>query len=177
MRSCLRNASAALQNGAPAQKRNMPTHRRLTQARYLDRTGTTARASGSRAEYTKEPCTMKFVLVNHRVPLGDPACSACSKFLRPGYIRDVATRREYCGYDCYRRSQLTSAIFPLLSCASAAHCAKDPIGLGVAAFLAAASCWLQVGAASISWINAAAGQAEARESQQTAASGKRRHSV
>jgi hypothetical protein len=51
---------------------------------------------------------MKFVLVNHRAPRATSACSACSQQLQLGYLRDLATHRQYCEVDCYLRHWISS---------------------------------------------------------------------
>jgi hypothetical protein len=44
---------------------------------------------------------MRFVLINHRTPRVPGACARCSSPLQVGYLRDLSTRRQYCGLDCY----------------------------------------------------------------------------
>jgi len=97
---------------------------------------------------------MKFILVNHRTPCGKKICTGCSRFLGPGYVRDVVTRRAYCDNDCYQRCRLRGIAFPYLTARAEPH-SKDFDPLGLSALLTAASCWFQIGAASMSWINAA----------------------
>ena len=53
---------------------------------------------------------MKFVVVNHEPPSHESTCSACARSLRSGYVRHVRTQQRYCGYDCYRRHQLSAAL-------------------------------------------------------------------
>jgi hypothetical protein len=48
---------------------------------------------------------MKFVLVNHRIPLNHPTCAECSGSLGSGYLKAVSTQRQYCDHDCYVRSE------------------------------------------------------------------------
>jgi hypothetical protein len=55
---------------------------------------------------------MKFILVNHRTPLGNSACAECSQSLGPGYLKAVSTRRQYCAYDCYLRYEARSLATP-----------------------------------------------------------------
>lgn len=100
---------------------------------------------------------MKFLIVNHRFPRCDRHCTECSRSLGPGYVRDVVTRKGYCNYDCYRHRQLRKVAFPFFSVR--ANCRpemEDLVPLGFIALLATASCWFQIGAASISWIDAVA---------------------
>lgn len=109
---------------------------------------------------------MKFILVNHRTPHGEQSCTACSRSLGPGYLRDVVTRREYCGYDCYRRCRLKDLPFLFHTPrAFLGHDRKDAFPVGLAALLTAASCWIQVGVATISWINTVACSAEPSKSE------------
>lgn len=96
---------------------------------------------------------MRFILVNQRTPLGDGACSACSHPLGSGYVRDVASRKEYCDHNCYRRSE--EGIVPLVQWSRLFWTGTDDVvPLGLVALTAAASCCLRVGAISMSWINA-----------------------
>jgi hypothetical protein len=45
---------------------------------------------------------MKFVLVNDSRPRGSSMCAHCSKAIRAGYLRDLASKLPYCKYRCYR---------------------------------------------------------------------------
>jgi hypothetical protein len=45
--------------------------------------------------------SMKFVLINHRTPSVPSACARCSCLLHVGYLRELSTRKQYCGLDCY----------------------------------------------------------------------------
>jgi hypothetical protein len=55
---------------------------------------------------------MKFVLVNERTPRPKSFCAMCCEPINRGYLRDVTTRRCYCGHACY-----------------AAHCEVSPAAL------------------------------------------------
>ncbi len=100
---------------------------------------------------------MKFVLVNHRIPNGDRLCNRCYRPLGQGYLRDVRTRIEYCDYNCYRCRHFVGMAFPHfpMSSDSSSPDTKDLIPPGLAPLLIAASCWYQVGLASMSWITVA----------------------
>lgn len=109
---------------------------------------------------------MKFILVNHRTPHGVGSCTACSRSLGPGYVRDVVTRRGYCDYNCYRCYHLTDIAFHYrTTCAFLRHDTRDLIPVGFAALMAAASCWLHVGVATMSWINMVARPANPSKSE------------
>lgn len=99
---------------------------------------------------------MKFVLANQRTPCGDRTCAKCARSLGPAYLRDVVTRRGFCGYNCYRRYHST---LPLLTTWPTID-TRNAGSLGLAALLIAASCWFQAGAAVAgAWIDTApAGQ-------------------
>jgi len=45
---------------------------------------------------------MKFVLVNDSQPRGSSICTHCSKAIRAGYLRDLASKLPYCDFSCYR---------------------------------------------------------------------------
>jgi hypothetical protein len=51
---------------------------------------------------------MKFVLVNDGRT--EPACGACARPLRSGYVRHVRTRECYCDHECYRQHRLVAAL-------------------------------------------------------------------
>jgi hypothetical protein len=92
---------------------------------------------------------MKFIVVNHRTPRGNITCIECSRSLGPGYVRDVATRRGYCDYDCYRRYHLRDIAFSYFT--TPAHSRpdrKDLVSLGLAA--GDACCPLQLSATKVS---------------------------
>ena len=44
---------------------------------------------------------MKFVLVNDSPLRGSSRCTHCSKAIRAGYLRDLASKLSYCDYRCY----------------------------------------------------------------------------
>jgi hypothetical protein len=99
---------------------------------------------------------MKFVLVNHRTPLGTPACRHCSRPLGAGYLREISTQRRYCDHECYRRDE-TNRLFGAFNSWFAVPGAGA--GLGVMMSLAAAS-WgyaLPLSALSVSLVQAALG--------------------
>lgn len=74
--------------------------------------------------------------------------------LGPAYVRDVRTGGGYCDYDCYRRRHLTDIAFPyLVPRAFFRRDRQDLVPVGLEALLTAASCWLEVGVATMSWIN------------------------
>jgi hypothetical protein len=107
---------------------------------------------------------MKFVLVNHRTPLGTPACRHCSRPLGAGYLREISTQRRYCDHDCYRRDE-TNRLFGAFNSwfavpgAGAGPLTNHPLSLGVMMSLAAAS-WgyaLPLSALSVSLVQAALG--------------------
>jgi hypothetical protein len=56
---------------------------------------------------------MKFVLVNHRIPLDDAICAGCSGALRSGYLKAVSTRRQYCDLYCYRCDEARASLLNL----------------------------------------------------------------
>lgn len=105
---------------------------------------------------------MKFILVNHRTPRGNRACTECSRTLGPGYVRDVITLKGYCGYDCYRRCHLGAIAFGYLARPDFGADIKDVIPFGFENMLSAASYGFQIGAASISWIDPTAHTGESR---------------
>jgi hypothetical protein len=86
---------------------------------------------------------MKFILVNHRTPLGPSTCIECSRSLGPGYLRDVSTQRPYCDHHCYLRYEAKSLFMPWLAVTRADHgpSTNYPAQLGMFASLATASCW------------------------------------
>ena len=45
--------------------------------------------------------TIRFVLVNNRVPSTDQHCVLCAALLEKGYVRDVQTRLIYCDAQCF----------------------------------------------------------------------------
>jgi hypothetical protein len=47
---------------------------------------------------------MRFVLVNDRVPRESSICARCGALLATGYVRNVSSRRSYCGYACCTQS-------------------------------------------------------------------------
>ena len=45
---------------------------------------------------------MRFVLVNGRTPFRQSFCALCREPIgEGGYLRDIRTRRCYCGAECY----------------------------------------------------------------------------
>lgn len=116
-----------------------PQHFSRAGREHLERPpGTSRRASG--------PTIMKFVLVNHRTPCGPSSCLECCRPLRSGYLREVATQRPYCDYDCYRRYEAKSLLMPWLAFAQAG---REPVPaysahLDMISSFAAASCWYSI---------------------------------
>jgi hypothetical protein len=108
---------------------------------------------------------MKFVLVNHRTPLGPSACLHCSQPLGSGYLREISTQRPYCDHDCYRRDETRRLFMPWLAASGAGSvlAASHPVSLGLMASLAAAACWgyaLPLSAVAISLVQTALGMRE-----------------
>jgi hypothetical protein len=107
---------------------------------------------------------MKFVLVNHRTPLGTPTCLHCSRTLGAGYLREISTQRPYCDHDCYRRDETNRMLSPFNSwfaapAAGSGLSSNHPLSLGMMMSLAAA-CWgyaLPLSALSVSLVQAALG--------------------
>lgn|SRR5690348_11468072 len=105
---------------------------------------------------------MKFVLVNHRTPLGTPSCLHCSRPLGAGYLREISTRRPYCDHDCYRRDETRRLFTPWLAAPGPASelATSQAASLGLMASLAAAACWgyaVPLSAAAVSLLEAALG--------------------
>ena len=105
---------------------------------------------------------MKFVLVNHRTPLGPSACLHCSRPLGAGYLREISSQRPYCDHDCYRRDETRRAFPPWFAASgptselATGHAAS----LGLMASLTAAACWgyaLPLSAVAISLVQTALG--------------------
>ena len=86
---------------------------------------------------------MKFILVNHRTPLGPSNCIECSRSLETGYLRDVSSQRRYCDHDCYHRYEARSLFMPWLAVTRADRgpSTNYPAQLGMITALTAASCW------------------------------------
>src|SRR5436305_2126196 len=78
---------------------------------------------------------MKFIVVNHRTPLGSSGCAECSQSLGSGYLKVVSTRRQYCDYHCYLRYEARSLPTPWLT---ADHAASLEM---MTSFAAAACCY------------------------------------
>jgi len=57
---------------------------------------------------------MKFILVNHRIPLSTVTCTECARPLDTGYLREVSSQRQYCDHDCYLHYQAKSLFMPWL---------------------------------------------------------------
>jgi hypothetical protein len=51
---------------------------------------------------------MRFVVVNDMAPRETSVCTACSRPLEQGYLRDISTSRRYCGVACYPRWMVVS---------------------------------------------------------------------
>jgi hypothetical protein len=105
---------------------------------------------------------MKFVLVNHRTPLGTPACLHCSRPLGAGYLREISTQRPYCDQDCYRRDEASRMFSPwfFVPGAGSGIVTNQSFSLGVMMSLAAVTCWsyaLPLSALSVSLAQAALG--------------------
>ena len=105
---------------------------------------------------------MKFVLVNHRTPLGTPACLHCSRPLGAGYLREISTQRPYCDHDCYRRDETSRLFSPWFAVPGAGSglATNQPLSLGVMMSLAAVACWgyaLPLSAVAISLVQTALG--------------------
>ena len=47
------------------------------------------------------PPTIRFVLVNNRVPRTDQHCALCGGLIEKGYVRDSHTRVIYCDTQCF----------------------------------------------------------------------------
>jgi hypothetical protein len=58
---------------------------------------------------------MKFVVVNDTAPSKTSVCTACSRPLERGYLRDISTSRRYCGVECYPRWMAVSGITGLFA--------------------------------------------------------------
>jgi hypothetical protein len=54
---------------------------------------------------------MRFVLINHRTPRVPSACARCFCPLQVGYLRELATRKQYCGVDCYQYNRVGNEPF------------------------------------------------------------------
>ena len=103
---------------------------------------------------------MKFVLVNHRTPLGTPTCLHCSRPLGVGYLREISTQRPYCDHDCYRRDETSRMVSPwfFVPGAGSGIVTNQPFSLGVMMSLAALTCCaLPLSALSVSLVQAALG--------------------
>jgi hypothetical protein len=103
---------------------------------------------------------MRFILVNHRIPCRPSTCAECSQSLGPGYVRDVPTRRPYCGFDCYLRYEMKSLTMPWLAVTRLDHgpATNYRAPLGMITSLAAVSYWwyaIQISAVSVSMAEAA----------------------
>jgi hypothetical protein len=92
---------------------------------------------------------MKFVLVNHRTPVGTSTCIECRRPLGRGYLREVPTQRQYCDHDCYVRYEAKSWSLPLLMLAPWRAATRSdpqpatphPAPLELMTSMAAAMCW------------------------------------
>jgi len=103
---------------------------------------------------------MKFVLVNHRTPLGTSTCLHCSRPLGVGYLREISTQRPYCDHDCYRRDETSRMVSPwfFVPGAGSGIVTNQPFSLGVMMSLAALTCCaLPLSALSVSLVQAALG--------------------
>jgi hypothetical protein len=58
---------------------------------------------------------MRFVLVNGRMPFRQSFCGRCCEPIGEGYLRDIRTRRCYCGAECYapKSSNASNAVMLL----------------------------------------------------------------
>src|SRR5262249_59129628 len=45
--------------------------------------------------------TVRFVVVNNRVPCTDRRCALCGGLIEKGYVRDSQTRLIYCDLQCF----------------------------------------------------------------------------
>jgi hypothetical protein len=45
--------------------------------------------------------SIRFVLVNNRIPRMDRHCALCGDFIEKGYVRDPRTRLIYCDAQCF----------------------------------------------------------------------------
>ena len=84
---------------------------------------------------------MKFVLVNHRTPLGTPACLHCSRPLGVGYLREISSQRPYCDHDCYRRDETSRLFSPWFVVPGAGLATNESFSLGLMMSLTAMTCW------------------------------------
>jgi hypothetical protein len=108
---------------------------------------------------------MKFVLVNHRTPLGSSACLHCSRPLGVGYLREISTQRPYCDHDCYRRDETRRLVMPWFAApvATSDLAAGHAMSVGLMMSLAAAACWgyaIPLSAMSVSVLQAVLGLRE-----------------
>jgi hypothetical protein len=53
---------------------------------------------------------VRFVLVNGRMPFRQNFCALCSEPIGEGYLRDIRTRRFYCGARCYALKSSNAAM-------------------------------------------------------------------
>jgi hypothetical protein len=51
---------------------------------------------------------MRFVVVNDMAPRNTEVCTACSRPLEQGYLRDISTSRRDCAVACYPRWMVVS---------------------------------------------------------------------
>jgi hypothetical protein len=49
---------------------------------------------------TQRPGGLRFVLVNARIPRGDPRCALCRGEMQYGYVRELQTHQFYCNTGC-----------------------------------------------------------------------------
>ena len=66
---------------------------------------------------------MNFVLVNHRTLRRPSCCSACSRPLQRGYLRDLPTDSRYCSVECYPGHAVGNMVRSLAK--------VDPFGLAI----------------------------------------------
>jgi hypothetical protein len=85
---------------------------------------------------------MKFILVNHRIPLGSPTCAECSRSLVSGYLKAVSTQRKFCDHDCYGRYEARNLLAPWLTASY-----EGPLDMMNS--FAAASCWYSIAFAKV----------------------------
>jgi hypothetical protein len=58
---------------------------------------------------------MKFVVVNDMAPRKTSVCTACSRPLEQGYLRDISTLQRYCGVECYPKWTVVSGFIGMFS--------------------------------------------------------------
>lgn len=56
----------------------------------------------------QEEKTMRYVIVNGRVPRVNNHCALCASTLEASYLRELSTRIKYCGVGCYTEHVLSA---------------------------------------------------------------------